>query len=219
MCKFLRELAHTFFFFLLTPLENVAFFHYKRRDVLPKTTWYFTKNNVLFCHKRRVILPQTTCCFATNDVLFLWKWICVFGAAMTLVTAKKQKTCRMRACYARVYVCVARGDDRLRIIDPFCCVCVAKMWVSNLETPFFCRFFTLLPHIYPYRIGGEKIRQLIRGKVGMQITISSKMLILKRNSERKITFSTLLLRSFLEGRWKLHFKPPFFLKNCFVRMK
>ena len=170
---------------------------------------------MLFYHKRRVVLAQTTCCFTTNDVLFLWKWICVFGAAVTLVTAKKQKSCRMRVCYARVYVCVARGEDRLGIIDSFCCVCVAKIWVGNLETPFFCRFFTLLPHIYPYSIGRENIRRRIWNKVGMQ----SKKPILKRNSERNIPFSTLLLRSFLEVRWKLHFNPPFFLKNCFVRMK
>ena len=167
---FLLELAHTFFFFLLTPLEYIAFFRYKmtccfsannvlfyhkRRIVLPQTTYCFTTNDVLFYHKRRVVLLQTTCCFTINDVLFLWKWICVFGAAVTLVTAKKQKSCRMRVCYARVYVCVARGEDRLRIIDSFCCVCVAKILVSNLEMAFFCRFFTLFPHIYPYSIGGR----------------------------------------------------------------
>ena len=148
MCIFFRELAHTFFFFLFTPLENIAFFRYKM-------TCCFSANNVLFYHKRRIVLPQTTYCFTQNDVLFLWKWICFCLAAVTLVTAKKQKSCRMRVCYARVYVCVARGEDRLRIIDSFCCVCVAKILVSNLEMAFFCRFFTLFPHIYPYSIGGR----------------------------------------------------------------
>ena len=113
------------------------------------------QNDVMFYYKQRVVLPQTTCCFTQNDVLFLWKWICFCLAAVTLVTAKKQKSCRMRVCYARVYVCVARGEDRLRIIDSFCCVCVAKILVSNLEMAFFCRFFTLFPHIYPYSIGGR----------------------------------------------------------------
>ena len=158
-------------------------------------------------YKRRVVLPQTTCCFTINDVLFCYKRrvvslkmnMCFWGCCDTC-DSKKQKSCKMRVCYARVYVCVARGEDRLRIIDSFCSVYVAKMWVGNLETPFFCRFFTLLPHIYPYSIGGENIRQRIWNKVGIQITISSKMLILKRKSERKITFSTLLLRSFLEVR-------------------
>ena len=153
---------------------NDVLFYYKRRVVLPQTTCCFTTNDVLFCHKRRVVLPQTTCCFTTNDVLFyhkrrvvLLQTTCCFseneyvflGLLWHLWQQKKQKNCRMRACYARVYVCVARGEDRLGTIDSFCCVCVAKMWVSNLETPFYCRFFTLLPHIYLYRIGGEKIRQ------------------------------------------------------------
>ena len=105
---------------------------------------------------------QTTCCFTTNDVLFYHKRrvvslkmnMCFWGCCDTC-DSKKQKSCRMRVCYARVYVCVARGEDRLRIIDSFCCVCVAKILVSNLEMVFFCRFFTLFPHIYPYSIGGR----------------------------------------------------------------
>ena len=141
-------------------------FYPKRHDILPKTTCCFTTNDVMFYPKRHDILPKTTCYFATNDVLFYHKQrvvslkmnMCFWGCCDTC-DSKKQKSCRMRACYARVYVCVARGEDRLRIIDSFCCVCVAKMWVGNLETPFFCRFFTLLPHIYPYSIGGEKTRQ------------------------------------------------------------
>ena len=130
---FLLELAHTFFFFLLTPLENIAFFRYKM-------TCCFSANNVLFYHKRRVVSLKMNMCF----------WGCC-----DTCDSKKQKSCRMRVCYARVYVCVARGEDRLRIIDSFCCVCVAKILVSNLEMAFFCRFFTLFPHIYPYSIGGR----------------------------------------------------------------
>ena len=152
---FLRELAHTFFFFSvfssgkysLFPLQNDVLFYHKRRVVLPQTTCCFTTNDVLFYYKRRVVLLQTTCCFSENEYMFL-------GCCDTC-DSKKQKSCRMRVCYARVYVCVARGDDRLRIIDPFCCVCVAKILVSNLEMAFFCRFFTLFPHIYPYSIGGR----------------------------------------------------------------
>ena len=127
------------------------------------TCAYFLLFSVYSSVKCSLFPLQTTCCFATNDVLFtqndvlfLWKWICFCLAAVTLVTAKKQKSCRMRACYARVYVCVARGEDLLGITDSFCCECVAKMWVGNLETPFFCWFFTLLPHIYPYSIRGRK---------------------------------------------------------------
>ncbi len=142
---FLRELAHTFFFF--SAYSSV------KCNVFPlQTTCCFTINDVLFYHKRRVVLLQTTCCFSENEYMFL-------GAVVTLVIAKKLKSCSTRASYVRVYVCVARGEDRFGKIGSFCCVCVAKIWVGNLETPFFCRFFTLLPHIYPYRIGGEKIRQ------------------------------------------------------------
>ena len=109
--------------------------------------------------KQRVVLLQTTCYFTTNDVLFYYKRrvvslkmnMLLFGCCDTC-DSKKTKILQD----ARVYVCVARGEDRLGIIDSFCCVCVAKIWVGNLETPFFCRFFTLLPHIYPYSIRGRK---------------------------------------------------------------
>ena len=175
-----------------------------------QTTCCFTTNDVLFYHKRRVVLAQTTCCFTTNDVLFLWKWICAFGAAVTLVTAKNKKPVGC-ARVMRVYVCVVRGDDWLGIIGWFCCVYMTKVLISNLGTAFFCWFSTLLPHIYPYSIGRENIRRRIWNKVGMQ----SKKPILKRNSERNIPFSTLLLRSFLEVRWKLHFNPPFFFEELF----
>ena len=162
---------------------------------------------MLFYHKRRVVLPQTTCCFSENEYVFL-------GLLWHLWQQKNKKTVGC-ARVMRVYVCVVRGDDWLGIIGWFCCVYMTKVLISNLGTAFFCRFSTLLPHIYPYSIGRENIRRRIWNKVGMQ----SKKPILKRNSERNIPFSTLLLLSFLEVRWKLHFNPPFFLKNCFVRMK
>ena len=158
------------------------------------------QNDVLFYHKRRVVSLKMNMCF--------------WGCCDTCDSKKTKKTVGC-ARVMRVYVCVVRGDDWLGIIGWFCCVYMTKVLISNLGTAFFCRFSTLLPHIYPYSIGRENIRRRIWNKVGMQ----SKKPILKRNSERNIPFSTLLLRSFLEVRWKLHFNPPFFLKNCFVRMK
>ena len=142
----------------------------------------------MFYYKRRVVLLQTTCCFTQNDVLFLWKWICFCLAAVTLVTAKKQKSCRMRACYARVYVCVARGEDLLGIIDSFCCECVAKMWVGNLETPFFCWFFTLLPHIYPYSIRGRKQDSRLDAKWGCRSRYRQKCWFWKGIAKGKLHF-------------------------------
>ena len=120
-------------FFLFSPLENIAFFrckttccfttndvlfYHKRRVVLLQTTCCFTTNDVMFYPKRHDVLPKTTCYFATNDVLFYHKQrvvslkmnMCFWGCCDTC-DSKKQKSCRMRVRYARVYVCVARGDD------------------------------------------------------------------------------------------------------------
>ena len=130
-----------------------------------------------------------------------------------------------------------------------CCLLVVdgKSDESYWKIAFFCSFFTLLPHINPYSIEGSwwMINRIFRTsscpnsqtrvyprKNCLQLWRSPNeteneqqvekrwlSVILQREFGSLVPFSFMLLRSFLEVRWKLDFNPPFLLKNCFVRMK
>ena len=163
-----------------THQENKHSFHIKRRVVLWKVTCRFTSNNVsfwksdvLFLFERRVVLLEMS----------NWGWREKGESdevAVTLVTAKKVKSCRMRArtrgkdTYSIVFwhcfvsaerqcsACILQGQQNEQTLSLwlFCKLCFSELKLLAAKTSLFRHFFPLWCNIYPYTYR-EMFRNLV----------------------------------------------------------